>query len=113
MEPIKTLTANILGKSKMLFLLALILPTAPRAQSSIECQIMRQRIMELVNAPNQCQSNYQQCLVNARYAPNYQMAQSQCQIQLGGCQMGNALGAMVAPDQINQAIQEYKFKCER
>ena len=99
---------------KIIALLLTIFPTIIWAQQSIECQIMRQRIMEQVNAPNQCQSMYQQCMVNARYAPNFNLAQSRCQIQLGGCQMGGAVGnALGAEQQMQQAIQQYKSMCER
>jgi hypothetical protein len=112
MDPIKNLFACFRGKTcKIVLLLTLTFPVALHAQQSIECQIMRQRIMELVNAPNQCQTLYQQCLINARYAGNYQIAQSQCQIQLGGCQMGGALFG--GEEQLQKAIQQYKNMCER
>ena len=84
------------------------------AQQSIECQIMRQRIMEQVNAPNQCQSMYQQCLVNARYAQNSNFAQAACGIQLSGCQLGGAVAnGLGAEQQLQQAIQQYKSMCEK
>lgn len=75
---------------------------------------MRQRIMAQVNAPNQCQMLYQQCMANARYAPNFNIAQSQCQVGLGGCQLGGSIGnALGAEKQLQEAIREYKFMCER
>lgn len=75
---------------------------------------MRQKIMERVNAPNQCQTMYQQCLVNARYAPDVNIAQSSCQIRLGGCQLGGAVAnAIGAEQQLQQAIQDYKSTCEK
>lgn len=103
-----------INMKKIIALLFTIVPTIIWAQQSIECQIMRQRIMEQVNAPNQCQSMYQQCMLNARHAPNFNIAQSQCQIQLGGCQMGGAVGnALGAEQQMQQSIQQYKSMCER
>jgi len=70
--------------------------------------------MTQINAQNQCEIQYQQCMANARYAPNFNIAQSQCQVGLGGCQLGGVIGnALGAEKQLQEAIREYKFMCER
>ena len=99
---------------KIAALLITTLPAILFAQQSIECQIMRQRIMEQINAPNECQSIYQQCMANARYAPNFNIAKSQCDIGIGACQLGGAIGnSLGAERQLQQAIQQYKSMCEQ
>lgn len=89
-------------------------PAVTFAQQSIECEIMKKSIMDQINAPDKCQSLNQQCLANARYAPNYDIAKSQCGIQLGGCQLGGAIGnALGGQQQLQEKIQQYKSICER
>jgi hypothetical protein len=104
-----------LGLIKNIFFIYLILsPAVTFAQQSIECEIMKKSIMDQINAPDKCQSLNQQCLANARYAPNYAIAQSQCGIQLGSCQLGGAIGnAIGGQQQLQEKIQQYKSICER
>lgn len=112
MQPIKSLFACIRAKTcKIALLLTLTFPVALHAQQSIECQIMRQQILQRVNAPNQCQLEYQQCMANATFSWNPVFERAQCSIRGGGCQMGGALFG--GEEQLQQAIQQYKNMCER
>ena len=100
---------------KQLFIITFwLFPLTCFSQETIECQLMRQKIMQLANAPDFCRSQLQQCLVNARYAPNYQIAVANCNMGFGGCQLGGAIGeSLGGKSELEQNIQQYKYQCER
>jgi hypothetical protein len=105
---------NLLFRSLFFLFSMTLLPWFCFAQETIECQLKRQRIMQLANAPDFCRSKLQQCLGNARYAPNYQMAEADCNMGFGGCQLGGAIGkSLGGKNELDQAIEQYKYQCER
>ena len=89
--------------------MAFFLSTSAFAQQSMECQLMQQRVSGKSSEPKLCLAIYQQCSENARRAPNVQVAQNQCSVGLGECQMGGALSG----ESLQQAIEQYKKMCEK
>lgn len=94
---------------KATLLLASVLPLTLYAQQSIECQILRQQIMQLVNSGDKCQQLQNQCL--ALVAAGREM-KSSCDVKVGACRMGEGVGqAMGVKTELEQKINQYKTFC--
>ena len=94
---------------KNIFILAFFLHTSAFAQPSMQCQLMQQRVLGKSSDPKLCLAIYQQCSENVKLALNEQVAQNQCSVGLGECQMGGALSG----ESLQQAIEHYKKMCEK
>ena len=68
---------------------------------------MQQRVSGKSSDPTLCLAIYQQCSNNVARTPNEQVAQNQCSVGLGECQMGGALNG----ESLQQAIALYKKTC--
>ncbi len=110
MQRIKSLFACIRGKTcKIALLLTMVFPVALNAQQSIECQILRQQIMQLVNSGDKCQQLQNQCM--ALVAAGREM-KSSCDVKVGACRMGEGIGqAMGVKTELEQKIDQYKTFC--
>lgn len=110
MKTINALTASLRYKtSKTVLGLVLTFPLALHAQESIECQILRQQIMQLVNSGDPCQQLQNECyaLVAAGRA-----MKSSCDTQVGFCRLGEAAGkSMGVKSELETKIARYKSFC--
>lgn len=94
---------------KTLLILILFTSSICIAQESIECQVLRQQIIQLSTAGDECQQMQRQCmaLVMAGREQQYN-----CDIKVGACRAGGAFGGfMGAQSTLDQKIAQYKSFC--
>lgn len=77
------------------------------AQQSIECQVLRQQILQLSTAGDSCQQMRLQCSMIS----NPEQRNS-CDLRASGCQIGQGIGGMMgAKPELEQKIAQYKSFC--
>jgi hypothetical protein len=96
-------------KKLLVTIAILILPFSVLAQS-IECQLLREKILREANPPDVCNNNYQMCM---RSSGGDAFAQNSCQMQRGGCQVGGAFAASSNQKRLTEMISVYKENCEK
>lgn len=94
---------------RTLLILSLITSSISFAQESIECQVLRQQIIQLSTSGDECQQMQRQCmaLVMAGREQQYN-----CDIKAGACRAGGAVGGLMgAKSELEQKIAQYKSFC--
>ena len=86
-----------------------VLPFSVVAQS-LECQLLREKILREANPPDVCNNNYQMCM---RSSGGDAVAQNNCQLQKGGCQLGEAFAASSNQKRLSEMLRAYKENCEK
>lgn len=93
---------------RKIFVLLLAVAADNVFAETLECQIMREKILKQARGGDQCTDQWQICMRNA--FDIYQ--KNSCDAARSGCQFGSALGSALTKDQLNEAIRAYKAQCE-
>lgn len=94
-------------KSTLLILTLLVSSASFSQQQSIECQVLRQQILQLSTAGDSCQQMRLQCSMIGD--PEQR---NSCEIRASGCQMGGAIGGLLGgKSELEQKIAQYKSFC--
>lgn len=79
---------------------------------SLECQLLRDKILREANPPDVCSNNYQLCMRNLPQDP-YGFERNRCQMALAGCQIGGGLASSSNQKRLAEMISTYKENCEK
>jgi hypothetical protein len=94
---------------RTLLIFSLLISSIGFAQESIECQVLRQQIIQLSTAGDECQQMQRQCMALVMAGREQQ---HNCDIKVSSCRMGGAIGGLMgAKSELEQKIAQYKSFC--